>query len=230
MVSLQFLKHISVRQIENRSDDVWYDMSLRQMRRGEVSFFVVKDFLTGEWLFKLSKDSENGKVMVKAVKCPAGVRFSQLEGSSMVFQDSQIQGMLYDVISLTYLDEHNRLRRDVVSDVQEVPSVIRDNFEISSYEEATGKKVPGKHLVSLIKRGIDKKLVKLFVLERAWGLSEFSPEEKLEEKRSMKQLKKVARKEVDTGRDLVCPVCGEKHRLVHVEFEKTVRHVLRKLN
>ena len=28
--------------------------------------------------------------------------------------------------------------------------------------------------------------------------------------------------------DATCPICGEKHRLVHIETEKSVRHVLRK--
>ena len=128
MRSLQFLKYVKVKRIETRPDDVWYDMSLRQLRRGEVSFYRVNDFLTGEWLFKLCKDKENGKIMLKAVKCPAGVRFSQLEGSSMLFQESQIGEMLYDVISSTYIDENNRLRRNVVTRIEEVPAVIREKL------------------------------------------------------------------------------------------------------
>jgi len=224
---LNFLKYIKVRQVETRSNDVWYDMSLRQLRSGEVSFYFVKDFLTGEWLFKLCKDAENGKIMVKAVKCPAGVRFSQLEGSTMLFQQSKIGEMLYDVISLTYLDENNRLRRNVVSGIEEVPTVIRENYEITSYEEATGKKAPGKNLVTLSKRENEKKIVTLFVIERAWGLSESLPEEKLKEKEKASLKVKASKKEVDTGQVLSCSICGKKHRLVHVETEKTVKHVLR---
>jgi hypothetical protein len=225
---LQFLKNIKVKRIETRPDDAWYDMSLRQLRKGEVNFYRVKDFLTGEWLFKLCKDKEHGKVMVKAVKCPAGVRFSQLEGSSMVFQESQIGGMLYDVISLTYMDENNRLRRNVVSSIEEIPAIIKENYEIKSYEEAAGKRAPGKDFVTLSKPENEKELVTLFVLERAWGLSESSPEEKLKEKEQTAQKPKAHKKEVDTGQDWSCPICGKKHRLIHVETEKTVRHVLRK--
>jgi hypothetical protein len=225
---LQFLKYVKVKRIETRPDDAWYDMSLRQLRSGEVIFYRVKDFLTGEWLLKLCKDKEQGKIMVKAVKCPAGVRFSQLEGSSMLFQESQIGEMLYDVISLTYMDENNRLRRNVVARIEEVPAVIRENYEIKSYEEATGKKAPGKHLVTLSKQENDKELVTLFVLERAWGLSEYSPEEKMKEKEQAKQKKKAPKKEVDAGQDLSCPICGEKHRLIHVETKTGVKHVLRK--
>ncbi len=225
---MQFLKHVKVKRIETRPTDAWYDMSLRQLRRGEVSFYSVKDFLTGEWLFKLCKDKEQGKIMLKAVKCPAGVRFSQLEGSSMVFQESQIGEMLYDVISLTYMDENSRLRRNVVAGIEEIPAVIRENYEIKSYEEATGKKAPGKHLVTISKQENEKELVTLFVLERAWGLSESSPEEKLKEMEQTKQQKKAPKKEVDTGQDWSCPICGEKHRLIHVETETGVKHVLRK--
>jgi len=224
---LQFLKDIKVKRIETRPDDAWYDMSLHQLRRGEVSFYKVNDFLTGEWLLKLCKDKEQGKIMLKTVKCPAGVRFSQLEGSSMLFQESQIGEMFYDVISLTYIDETNRLRRNVIVSIEEIPAVIRENYEIKSYEEATGKKAPGKYLVTLSKQENEKELVTLFILERAWGLSEVSPEEKLKEKDQTKQKKKAPKKEVDTGKDLSCPICGKKHRLIHVETEKAVKHVLR---
>ena len=224
---MQFLKDIKVKRIETRPDDAWYDMSLHQLRRGEVSFYKVNDFLTGEWLLKLCKDKEQGKIMLKTVKCPAGVRFSQLEGSSMLFQESQIGEMFYDVISLTYIDETNRLRRNVIVSIEEIPAVIRENYEIKSYEEATGKKAPGKYLVTLSKQENEKELVTLFILERAWGLSEVSPEEKLKEKDQTKQKKKAPKKEVDTGKDLSCPICGKKHRLIHVETEKAVKHVLR---
>ena len=228
MGALQFLKHINVKRIETRPEDAWYDMSLRQLRSGEVTFYRVKDFLTGEWLFKLCKDKELGKIMVKAIKCPAGMRFSQLEGKTMLFQDSQIEGMLYDVISLTEPGEAEKLKRKVIATIEEVPTVIRENYEIKSYEEATGKKAPGKYLVTLSKKENEKELVTLFVLQRAWGLSDFSPEEKLTEKEQTALKKKVHKKEVDTGQELSCPICGKKHRLIHVETEKAVKHVLRK--
>jgi len=75
----------------------------------------------------------------------------------------------------------------------------------------------------------EKALVTLFVFERAWGLSKFSPKEKLEEKLQTPPKKKKPKTEIDTGHDLVCPICGKTHRLVHVETEKSVKHVLRKL-
>lgn len=225
---MNFLKHIKIKRVETRSADAWYDMSLRQLRSGEVNYYKVKDFLTGDWLFKLCKDKDQNKIMVKAVKCPAGVRFSQLEGSSMVFQESQIGEMLYDVISLTYMAENYRLRRDVVASIEEIPKVIRENYEIKTYEEATGKKAPGKHLVTLSKQENEKELLTLFVLERAWGLSEASPEEKLKEKELTEHKKIVFKKELDSGQDWFCPICGEKNRLIHKETEKGVKHILRR--
>jgi len=225
---LQFLKYIKVRRVETRPDDAWYDMSLRQLRNGEVSFYTVKDFLTGDWLFKMCKDKEHGKILVKAVKCPAGIRFSQLEGKTMVFQDSNIEGMLYDVISLTQTDENDNVSRNIVSSIEEVPAIIRENYEIKPYEEATGKKAPGKHLVTLCKRENEKEIITLFVLERAWSLSKSTLEEKMETEEERLLKTKTTKKEVDTGQVWSCPICGKKHRLVHVETEKTVKHVLRK--
>jgi len=162
------------------------------------------------------------------VKCPAGIRFSQLEGRTMVFQQSNIEDMLYDVISLSQADENDKVSRDIVSSIEDVPAVIKENYVVKPYEEATGKKAPGKHLVTLSKRDNEKELVTLFVLERAWSLSKSTPEEKMEEKKQRIQKTKATKKEVDTGDVWLCPICGKKHRLVHVETEKTVKHALRK--
>ena len=228
MEILQFLNHIKVKRIESRTNDSWYDMNLRELRSGEVSFYVVKDFLTGEWLFKLCKDVEREKITIKSLKCPSGVLFSQLEGKSMVFQKSKIENMVYDVISLTQVNEKNELRRNVVSSIQEIPAIIKENFIIKTYEEATGKKAPGKHYVTLSKPENEKELVTLYLLQRGWGLSNFTPEEKLNEKVMDLQKKKSLKKKIDTGKDLTCPICGIQYRLMHVENEKNVKHVLRK--
>jgi len=207
-------------------------MNLRQLRNGQVNFYRVEDFLTGNWLIKLCTDKEQEKILVKAVKCPPGIRFSQIEGNTMVFQKSKIEGMLYDIISLTQADENDKVSRKIASTIDEVPAIIKENYEIKPYEEATGKKAPGKHLVTLTKQDNKKEAVTLFVLERAWPLSQSNPEEtlkeQLEEKQEKLQKKKAAKKEVDTGQVWSCPICGKTHRLVHVETEKTVKHKLRK--
>ncbi len=228
MFALEFLKHIKVRQIEKRPEDTWYDMAMRQLRTGNVNFYRVKDFLTGEWLFKLCNDEEQKRITLKAIKCPAGILFSQLEGKTMLFQDSIIDGLYYDVISLTESDNNNKLKRKIVTTLDEIPPVIKENYQIKTYEAAKGKKAPGKHFVTIHDPENEKALVTLFVLERAWGLSKFSPEEKLQEKLQSPPKKNKPKTEIDTGHDLVCPICGKTHRLVHVETEKSVKHVLRK--
>lgn len=224
---MNFLKQIKITRVETRPDDAWFDLSLRQLRRGEVNFYRVKDFLTGEWLFKVCRDRELGKVLVKAVKCPPGPRFAQLEGDSMIFQESAVEGMLYDVLSLMHADENGKLSRKVVSSVEEVPTVIRENFAVKTYEEATGKTAPGKHLVTLCRREDEKAMITLFLLERAWTISPIKPEEKLKKVEEPKMLKGV-RREIDTGQVWTCPICGRQHRLLHVETEKAVRHALRR--
>jgi rubrerythrin len=215
--------------VETRPEDAWFDLSLRQLRRGEVSFYRVKDFLTGNWLFKVCRDRELGKVLVKAVKCPSGSRFAQLEGNSMVFQKSVVEGMLYDVLSLVQADENDKLSRKIVSSVEEIPAVIRENFEVKTYEEATGKTAPGKNLVTLCRCEDERAMITLFLLERAWTVSPLTPEEKLKAMEEQEeQQPKATKKEIDTGQVWSCPICGKQHRLVHVETEKAVRHALRK--
>jgi hypothetical protein len=58
----------------------------------------------------------------------------------------------------------------VVKTLEEVPSAIRENFEVKTYEEATSRKLLGKHFVTLSKKDNEKDMIALFVIERAWTL------------------------------------------------------------
>jgi hypothetical protein len=165
------LKNMKITLLEERTDDAWFDLSLRQLRAGEVRFYKVDDLLTDKWLFKVCVDQENNKAMVKAIKCPPGKLFSQLEGATMLFQKSSVnEDLYYDIISLTRVDQEGRVRREVVKTLEEVPSAIRENFEVKTYEEATGRKLLGNHFVTLSKKDNEKDMITLFVIERAWTL------------------------------------------------------------
>lgn len=226
---MSYLKYVKVTLFEERPDDAWYDMNLRQLRKGKVRFYRVKDFVTGEWLFKLCRDSELGKVLVKAVKCPAGVRFAQLEGNTMVFQRSQKEGWLYDIVSLTQADKDDKLSRKIVDTLEQIPQIIRDNFQTQSYEEATGKKAPGKHWVTLSKAEDEKSMILLFLLERAWTLSDIEPEGKISALQQQKTpTLKEQKREIDTGQTWKCPICGDTFQLKHIEKETRTQHALRK--
>ena len=226
---MSYLKRIKVTKIEQRPSDSWYDMNLRQLRSGHVNYHRAKDFLTGEWLFKLCRDKELEKVLVRAVKCPPGARFAQLEGNSMVFQKSQKENWLYDVVSLTQADENDKLSRKVVDALEQIPTIIRENYEIKPYEEATGKPAPGKHWVTLLRAYDEKAMITLFLLERAWSLSRTTPEEKLKILQEQEQLKPRARKkEITTGQTWACPICGDEFQLKHIEIETVTKHALKK--
>jgi rubrerythrin len=231
LIDLNLLKEIKIVKVEERSEDAWYDFSLRQLRKGEVRFYRVKDFLTGEWLFKLCIDGELGKALVKAAKCPPGARFAQLEGNTMVFQKSQDESLYYDIISLAHADENDKVSRKVVSHMEDVPAIIRENFQIQTYEEATGRRAPGKHLVTLTKANDEKTMITLFLLERAWPLSPITLEEGLkkhEEQKRIKMLSKKATKRIDTGHVWKCPICGSEFTFIHVETEARCGHKLEK--
>lgn len=225
---MQLLSQIKITQIEDRPHDAWFDLSLRQLREGKVRFYRARDSLTGEWLFKACSDKELGRVIVRASKCPPGRRFAQLEGNTMVFQKSEIQGWLYDVISLAYADETDQVRRKIVGSVEEVPATIRERFEIKSYEEATGKKVPGKYLVTLCKEGDEKAMITLFLLERAWPLSPVSPEVRLKtinllgmikelEKAKTEDIYRVANEQFGIGKEEVDSILTSLERRGQVE-------------
>ena len=165
------MKNIKIALLEERTDDSWFDLSLRQLRAGEVNFYKADDLQTGKWLFKVCIDPENNKTMVKAIKCPPGKLFSQLEGATMLFQKSGVNADLYyDIISLTRVDSEGRVRREVIKTLEEVPAAIRENFEVKDYVEATGRKLLGNHLVTLSKKDDEKAMITLFIIERAWSL------------------------------------------------------------
>ena len=166
---------IRIAKVEERPRDSWVDMSLRTLREGNVRFYRVSDPVTGKWLFKVCSDKEMERSIVKALKCPSGAGFVQLEGRTMLFQKSLVEGCFYDVISVSYLDGEGRLRRNVVGEMDEVPETIKENFTIAPYEEATGKRAIGKKLVTLTEETDEKKMVILFILQRAWPISKIPP-------------------------------------------------------
>jgi hypothetical protein len=169
------MKSIRISLQEERTEDAWFDLSLRELRAGEVRFYKADDLQTGKWLFKICVDQENSRSMVKAIKCPPGKLFSQLEGATMLFQKSVDADLYYDIISLTKVDGEGKVHREVVKTPEEVPASIRDNFQVKDYGEATGKKLPGTHLVTLSKKDDEKAMITLFILERARTLP---PEER----------------------------------------------------
>jgi len=192
------LRSIRIVKVEERPMDAWLDMSLRQLREGEVRFYKVNDPVTGKWLFKVCPDKEMRRAMVKALKCPPGRRFAQLEGSTMLFQRSpKLEGLYYGVVSVSYIDENGRLRRNVVEELDEIPKVLQENFEVKPYEEVIGKKAPGKKLVVLCKEGDDRAMITLFLLERAWPVSEITPELGLLSRRILTLIKRLERTSVE---------------------------------
>jgi len=174
---LGFLEKAKIRitKVEERTKDSWVDMSLRSMREGGVRFYNVNDPLTGKWLFKVCSDDEMSRTTVKALKCPPGKGFAQLEGSTVLYQKSLVEGYYYGVLSLSYIDESERLRRNVVNSMEEVPDVIKNNFKTAAYEEARGKTAIGKNLVVLCEEKDEKKMITLFILQRAWPISKIPP-------------------------------------------------------
>ena len=162
---------IRIRKVEERDKDYWVDMSIRRLRQGKVRYYKVRDELTGNWLFKVCRDDEMQRVIVKALKCPPGGGFVQLEGRTMLFQRGLVEGYYYDVISLSYMDEEERLRRNVLDNIDEVPEIIKENFKVMGYEEATGKKIVGKRLVVLCEENNEKDMILLFLIQRAWPIS-----------------------------------------------------------
>lgn len=206
------MKNMKIGLIEERQEDAWFDLSLRQLRVGEVRFYKVDDLLTGKWLFKVCMDRENCKTMVKAIKCPAGRLFSQLEGASMLFQKSTInEELFYDVVSLTHVDGDGRVRREIAKSIEEIPSVIRENFMVKSYEEATGKKLPTNYLVTVSRRDNEKGMITLFLLERAWTLPLEEKQKTMNlialvkklEKASVAEICSVARDQLGIEKDVV---------------------------
>jgi len=190
------MKSIKISLQEERTDDAWFDLSLRELRSGEVRFYKADDLQTGRWLFKICVDPENSRTMVKAIKCPPGKLFSQLEGATMLFQQSTHAGMYYDIISLTKVNSEGKVHREIAKTIEEIPAPIRDNFEVKNYDEATGKRLPGNHLVTLSKKDDEKAMITLFLLERARTLPPEERQKTMNLLELIKQLQKTSITEV----------------------------------
>ncbi|MBC7131098.1 hypothetical protein H5T51_07780, partial [Candidatus Bathyarchaeota archaeon] len=138
---------------------------------------------------------------------------------------------LYDVISISHVRDDGRLTRKIASELEEVPSYIRENYEVKGYEEAVGREIPGKRLVTLCRSSDEKAMITLFLLERAWPIASKTPEQKLMELEAEKaeeaEKPKKVRQEIDTAQIVTCPICGKQHRLIHIETEKATEHVLK---
>ncbi len=186
------MKSIKISLQEERTNDAWFDLSLRELRAGEVRFYKANDLQTGQWLFKICVDQENNRSMVKAIKCPPGKLFSQLEGATMLFQKCPNSEKYYDIISLTQVDKEGKVRRNVVKTLEEVPATIKNHFEVKTYEEATGKKIPGTYLVTLSDRDGDKDMITLFILERARTLPPEERQKSMDLMALIKQLQKTS--------------------------------------
>jgi hypothetical protein len=186
------VKSIKISLQEERPEDAWFDLSLRELRAGEVRFYKANDLQTGQWLFKICIDEENSRSMIKAIKCPPGKLFSQLEGATMLFQKSREPDLYYDIISLTQVGQEEKVHREVVKTLEEIPATIRDNFEVKTYEEATGKKIPNGYFVTLSKKGDDKAMITLFLLERARTLPPEERQKSMDLMALIKELQKTS--------------------------------------
>ncbi|HIE13754.1 TPA: hypothetical protein EYP70_00615 [Candidatus Bathyarchaeota archaeon] len=192
------LKSIRIVRVEERPNDAWLDMSLRQLREGKARIYHVNDPLTGKWLFKVCLDIEMKRTIVKALKCPPGRLFAQLEGSTMLFQECPLrEGYYYDVISISYPDKSGRLRRNIVEELAEIPVHLRDNFEVLFYEDVTGKKAPGKKLVVVCKENDEKAMILLFLLQRAWPISEINPDQMIYISKILNLIKNLERASIE---------------------------------
>ena len=221
------LKGLRIRLEERRERDAWFDISSRQIREGTVRYYKAKDPLTGEWLFKVCVDPE-GKVSVRAVKCPPGPRFAQLEGSSMVFQPSLREGLLYDVISVSYLDEEGRVRRKVVSE-EGIPTAVKEICDIELYEAATGKSgAHSRHPVTLVKKGDYHRMIALFLVERAWPIAPLGVENALKYlKHSVDVLNTVRRLEMASEEDVYMTL-EEEHGMQREEAQAIIEMLKRR--
>ncbi len=225
----KLFRKVKVTLVEERVRDAWFDLSLRQMREGRVRYYRVGDLLTGVWLFKVCFDEDIGKKVVKAIKCPTGRVFAQLEGNSMVFQRSQLPGLVYDVMALSYLDESGSVRRRIINSPDDVPKILQECFMIQPYTEASGKTAPGKNLVTVVGEEDDKAMIALFLLERSWPLLQMPAEELMRVlSEGVGYAARKRGKRISTGQLTECPICAVSLELVHVESQGVSKHSLRK--
>lgn len=113
----------------------WYDHSLKRLLKGTVYAY------TFEWKelscvlnVRISEDKSRAQVnLVSSSK--ADIISKQLTEKTLLFQKSKIPNYLYIPLSIAYVDKFGRIHYNRVSNVNDVPEVLRDNFELRKYDD-----------------------------------------------------------------------------------------------
>lgn len=72
-------------------------------------------------------------------------------------------------------------------------------------------------------------MITLFLLERAWTLSDITPEEKITELQEQEmQRPQETKREIDTGQTWKCPICGDEFHTRHIDTDRASKHSFKK--
>ncbi len=152
----------------NKKEGEWFDQNLRRTIQGTLYFYEVDHKGSGVYLVTVSMCEQEGKAVVSTTLTDENSTLQdQLKRHSIVFNQGRNEGTYYHPLSRSYTEE-GRLRYKRITNEDEVPEDIKQNFTIDKYENVspkTARALQGK-LVVEVPKDKPEKMVLLYALEK----------------------------------------------------------------
>jgi len=151
----------------------WYDIEDKRVRNGIIYSFVVIDEMSKRtWLFNV-RYCDDKAVVIPVASDRTTLLNSQIKSKSDVFKEVYNDpSKFYHVLGVSYV-ENNRLKYKRIKNYSEIPSIIRNNFEIKLYKDVCEVSIKGledKYVVIVNKNNVEE-MVKLFIYEKVHPVS-----------------------------------------------------------
>ncbi|RLE70409.1 MAG: hypothetical protein DRJ37_06555, partial [Thermoprotei archaeon] len=116
-------------------DTSWYDIGVKEVVRGTLHVFKVKDPLSGVWIFRVYDITSLGKIEVQCfIEYSAKVTNMHLfiERRRAIYKEIN-NYYLYHVVKIPYIDEKTgRLRLKEANNISEIHEFIRRKFRLKN--------------------------------------------------------------------------------------------------
>lgn len=148
----------------------WLDPFSMSEVKGEEFFYLVKDDLSGEWLFKVRVPKDENKITINVVESSeADFIYDLIKRRTIVFIRGKYSDLYYHPLSMAHLGVRG-LSYKRLHNIKKVPDYLLYRFDITAYKELKHNNKPGFGVVAIVPKGVYEKMVELFVLEIIWPI------------------------------------------------------------
>lgn len=152
-----------------KKEGEWYDMGVRQVLQGVIYAFEYKDDTSGRWLLNVKICEGAGRaVAIAATSERTTWIHDQIKRKTDVFNACIDRQTYYHPLGISYI-EKGRLHYKRIDELDDVPNEIRNNFDLSKYEDVSPvapSKTFRRKLVAVVRQDDAEKMALLFAFEK----------------------------------------------------------------